>query len=149
LAAWPRGVGSLERPMPEDAIRYLSLSFSEHPPISILNHSGPVNGALYSPDGTRILSWSDDKTLRLWDAATGTSIGANRARPRRDPPAAAVRRSPSPSSRPKAEACCHRTTIGSASRPASRPPPRPSRRAAAARRSPTPLRCPKASESCR
>ena len=34
-----------------------------------------VNGALYSPDGKRILSWSDDKTLRLWDAATGAAIG--------------------------------------------------------------------------
>jgi WD40 repeat protein len=32
-------------------------------------------GALYSPDGKRILSWSDDKTLRLWDAATGAAIG--------------------------------------------------------------------------
>ena len=32
-------------------------------------------GAVYSPDGRRILSWSDDKTLRLWDAATGAAIG--------------------------------------------------------------------------
>ena len=32
-------------------------------------------GALYSPDGKRILSWSNDKTLRLWDAATGAAIG--------------------------------------------------------------------------
>ena len=33
-------------------------------------------GALpYAPDGRRILSWSDDKTLRLWDAATGAAIG--------------------------------------------------------------------------
>ena len=58
-----------------DAIRYLSLSFSEHPPVAVLNHGGPVSGALYSPDGKRILSWSDDKTLRLWDAATGAAIG--------------------------------------------------------------------------
>ena len=34
-----------------------------------------VKGAVYSPDGKRILSWSDDKTLRLWDAATGAAIG--------------------------------------------------------------------------
>ncbi len=26
-------------------------------------------GALYSPDGKRILSWSQDKTLRLWDVS--------------------------------------------------------------------------------
>jgi serine/threonine protein kinase/WD40 repeat protein len=27
-----------------------------------------------SPDGTRILSWSDDKTLRLWDVASASEI---------------------------------------------------------------------------
>ncbi len=27
-----------------------------------------------SPDGTRILSWSDDQTMRLWDVATGNEI---------------------------------------------------------------------------
>jgi WD40 repeat protein len=26
-------------------------------------------------DETRILSWSDDRTVRLWDAATGAPIG--------------------------------------------------------------------------
>jgi WD40 repeat protein len=34
-----------------------------------------VWGAVYSPDGKRILSWSRDNTLRLWDAATGAVIG--------------------------------------------------------------------------
>ncbi len=33
-------------------------------------------GAAYSPDGKRILSWSLERTLRLWDAATGAAIGA-------------------------------------------------------------------------
>jgi hypothetical protein len=75
LAAWPRRAGRSERPMLGDTIQYLSLSFSEHPAVAVLNHGGPVNGAVYSPDGKRILSWSDDKTLRLWDAATGTAIG--------------------------------------------------------------------------
>ena len=32
-------------------------------------------GALLSRDETRILSWSDDKTVRLWDVATGRQIG--------------------------------------------------------------------------
>jgi WD40 repeat protein len=58
-----------------DAVRYLSLSFSEHPPVAVLRHGGSVNGAVYSPDGKRILSWSKDNTLRLWDAATGAAVG--------------------------------------------------------------------------
>jgi WD40 repeat protein len=40
-----------------------------------LRHQGSVRGAVYSPDGKRILSWSTDNTLRLWDAATGAAIG--------------------------------------------------------------------------
>jgi hypothetical protein len=75
LAAWPRDVGVLKRPMLGDAVRYLSLAFSERPPVAVLNHSGAVRGAIYSPDGKRILSWSFDQTLRLWDAATGAAIG--------------------------------------------------------------------------
>ena len=34
-----------------------------------------VIGALFSRDESRILSWSSDRTLRLWDAATGAQIG--------------------------------------------------------------------------
>ena len=38
-------------------------------------HYGRVNGALLTKDETRILSWSEDRTLRPWDAATGAPIG--------------------------------------------------------------------------
>ena len=31
--------------------------------------------AAFSPDGTRIVTASDDSTARLWDAATGAQIG--------------------------------------------------------------------------
>jgi len=34
-----------------------------------MRHEGWVTGAVYSPDGKRILSWSDDKTMRLWDVS--------------------------------------------------------------------------------
>jgi WD40 repeat protein len=33
-----------------------------------MKHEGSVRGAQFSPDGSRILSWSEN-TLRLWDAA--------------------------------------------------------------------------------
>jgi WD40 repeat protein len=36
-------------------------------------HTRSVNGALALPDG-RLLSWSDDHTLRLWDGASGACL---------------------------------------------------------------------------
>ena len=41
-----------------------------------MTHENRVAGALFDGDGRRILSWSEDKTLRLWDAAVGAPIGA-------------------------------------------------------------------------
>ena len=40
LAAWPRGGGVSQGPMLGDVIRNLSLSFSMHPPIAVMNHGG-------------------------------------------------------------------------------------------------------------
>lgn len=37
-------------------------------------HSGGVNACAYSPDGRRVLSGSDDRTLREWDASTGQEL---------------------------------------------------------------------------
>ena len=34
---------------------------------SLQGHDRQVNGALLLPDGRRALSWSADRTLRLWD----------------------------------------------------------------------------------
>jgi WD40 repeat protein len=42
----------------------------------IEGHTGDVNSAAYSPDGTRIVSGSDDKTVRVWDAHTGKQLAA-------------------------------------------------------------------------
>jgi WD domain, G-beta repeat len=37
-------------------------------------HSGDVTSAAYSPDGTRIVTASADKTARIWDARTGAPL---------------------------------------------------------------------------
>jgi hypothetical protein len=39
--------------------------------LSLSGHQGTVCGVAFSPDGKRIVSASADKTLKVWDAATG------------------------------------------------------------------------------
>jgi WD40 repeat protein len=38
------------------------------PLLNIFQHEEAVRGATFNHDGTRILTWSNDKTVRLWDA---------------------------------------------------------------------------------
>ena len=37
-------------------------------------HSGPVRSLAFSPDGKRLLSASEDATLRIWSVATGGTL---------------------------------------------------------------------------
>jgi WD40 repeat protein len=41
----------------------------------ILTMEDEVNDAVFSPDGTRVLTASEDATARIWDARTGEPIG--------------------------------------------------------------------------
>jgi WD40 repeat protein len=48
---------------------------AEDPEIAVLlGHSDYVYGAAYSPDGTRVVSASRDKSIRVWDARTGVQM---------------------------------------------------------------------------
>ncbi|CCA76475.1 hypothetical protein PIIN_10468, partial [Serendipita indica DSM 11827] len=44
-------------------------------PSSLRGHESGVNSVEFSPDGSQIVSGSDDNTIRLWDAATGQAVG--------------------------------------------------------------------------
>jgi hypothetical protein len=75
LAAWPRNTSD-SRPQLQVALHALATSIALRLEIvPRMMHEGAVNGALFNRDGSRILSWSDDNTLRLWDATTGAPIG--------------------------------------------------------------------------
>jgi len=40
-----------------------------------LEHRGFIHTIMFSPDGSRLLTASDDHTARLWDATTGRPLG--------------------------------------------------------------------------
>ena len=41
---------------------------------TLTGHSAAVNSVAFSPDGTRVVSGSDDNTVKIWDSQTGTEV---------------------------------------------------------------------------
>jgi len=41
---------------------------------TLTGHSGSVFSVAFSPDGTRVVSGSSDKLVKIWDAATGAEV---------------------------------------------------------------------------
>ncbi len=45
------------------------------PPLEWVGHAGRVRSVGYSPNGTRVVTGSDDRTIRIWDAGSGVVVG--------------------------------------------------------------------------
>lgn len=55
----------------------MSLSLVAQPPRIVINpqgHSGKVHNLIFTPDGNRLISISEDKTIRIWNAQTGEQV---------------------------------------------------------------------------
>jgi hypothetical protein len=57
-------------PLPNDPDSFVSLDDQQWDK----GHTGWVNACTYSPNGARVVSASQDRTLRLWDAETGQAV---------------------------------------------------------------------------
>ena len=73
----PRGFSAEELRRKPAAFAALSqaLAKAESDPALLRGHEAALNAASFSPDGTRIVTTSDDNTARLWDATNGRLLG--------------------------------------------------------------------------
>lgn len=47
---------------------------AQQPPITLAGHKNAASAAGFTPDGKLIVTGSFDKTLKIWDAATGAEL---------------------------------------------------------------------------
>ncbi len=67
-------VPASERPDPE-AVNVFQETRANDAGLAVLaGHTAPVHDVAYSPDGSRIVSASNDHTARIWDARTGVQL---------------------------------------------------------------------------
>ena len=45
-----------------------------HALLELKGHTGGCRSVSFSPDGTRIVTGSEDRTAKVWDARTGTPL---------------------------------------------------------------------------
>lgn len=43
--------------------------------LELLGHNNQINGLAFTPDGTRLISGSNDRSIRIWEIPTGRQVG--------------------------------------------------------------------------